>query len=206
VFNHSLLPTATETLYANNPGDWWVVANMAAGGTAVISGPQVRVDVPNAPNPLTNFHYIYASSTDNQNPNSGTSAEFGYDVWTGTSSSNPFAQEMMIWTDTINRGTCGGATPVASNVQFGGANGVPVQSWNLCVNGPLKNTSEFIWYLPNNEQTGSVDIYQMLQWMISHGYYPSNTGLSQIDQTFEICSTGGQNETFQVSALSIKSG
>jgi hypothetical protein len=199
-------PSATQTLYANSPSDWWVVANMTAGNTGVVSGPQVRLDIPGAPSPLSNFHFIYATSSENQHPNSGTSAEFGYDVWTGTSSSALFAQEMMIWTDTINRGTCGGATPVASNVQFGGSNGVPVQSWNLCVNGPLTHTSEFIWYLPTNEQSGSVDILGMVQWMVSHGYYPSNTGLSQIDQTFEICSTGGQDEVFQVTGLSIISG
>lgn len=207
VFNHNQLPSATQTLNAYDPGNWSVTANMAAGNTAVISGPQVRQDVPGGFDPLSNFHYIYASATDDQHPNSGTGAEFGYDIWTSTSSGNAFSQEMMIWTDTINRGICGGATPVASNVSFGGSNGVPVESWNLCRNGPAGSGSEYIWYLPGTQDHGGhADVYAMLRWMISHGYYSSGTGLNQLDETFEICSTGGQPETFSASGLSITSG
>lgn len=203
IWNHGALPSSSQVLIATDPGNWHVTANMASGNTAVISAPQVRVDFSGAPAPLPAT--LYTSFADDMHAHAGTAAQFGYDVWTGTSASDPFAQEMMLWTDTVNRGTCGGATPVVSGVQFGGQHGVPVQTWNLCVNGPLQPGSEFIWYLPapENEQAGSVDIRQMLQYMTDHGYYPATTGISQVDETFEICSTGGTPETFAAPAFSL---
>ncbi len=54
-----------------------------------------------------------------------------------------------------------------------------------------------------NEQSGSVDVLAMLNWLVAHGYLPKNSGLSLIGYGWEICSTGGQNEIFQVSNFSI---
>jgi hypothetical protein len=128
---------------------------------------------------------------------SGTGAEFGYDFWSSTSSSSSFTQEMMVWTDTFNRGVCGGATVIATNISISGLN------WNLCVNGANNANSEWIWYLPGAQApTNSVDVYAMYQYMISHGHYAASTGLNQLDETFEICSTGGF-ETFTASNLAI---
>jgi hypothetical protein len=205
IWNHRALPSATQTMTAYDPGNWSVTANMTAGNTAVISGPEIRQDLNGAPVPLGNYHQVTSSFAENQNPGPGTRSEFGYDIWTSTSAGNLFAQELMIWPDSVNRGTCGGATPVASKVQFGGRNGVPVQAWDLCVNGPKQPGSEYIWYLPasKNERSGSVDILSMLQWMVAHGYYPAGSGVSQIDAGFEICSTGGVPENFRVSRFTL---
>jgi hypothetical protein len=194
--------TPCQTLNAYSPGNWSATANFANGNTAVLSGVQARTDL--GFEPMSDFSAIRASSSDSLNPNSGTSAEFGYDFWTSTSSSNAFAQEMMVWTDTYNRGTCGGATLVASDVPFGGTNGVPMLDWNLCVNGPVSADSEWIWYLPGTQDpSNDIDVYAMVEYMISHGYYSSATGLNQLDETFEICSTGSQFETFTASNLAI---
>jgi hypothetical protein len=38
---------------------------------------------------------------------------------------------------------------------------------------------------------------------MTNGYLPQNTGLWSIGYGWEICSTGGLNETFQVSRFSI---
>jgi hypothetical protein len=101
----------------------------------------------------------------------------------------------MIQHDIVNRGTC----PVLAAATFGGSGGVPVQKWNLC-----KYNSELIWQLGGtNERSGSVDILAMLTWLQDHGYLPPGSGLWQIDYGFEICSTGGQPETFAVSHFSI---
>jgi len=39
--------------------------------------------------------------------------------------------------------------------------------------------------------------------LVSHGYLPSGTGLYLVGYGWEICSTGGQNETFHVNNFSI---
>ena len=43
----------------------------------------------------------------------------------------------------------------------------------------------------------------MLAWLINHGDLPGNARLSLVGYGFEICSTGGQNENFQVSRYSL---
>jgi SnoaL-like polyketide cyclase len=121
-------------------------------------------------------------------------------IWLGQNSSTNYANEVMIWNDMSNRGTCGGAT-VLTNANFGGSNGVPQQNWTLCKWG----SSELIWYLTSgNETSGTVDVLSMLTFLESHGYLPANSGLNQIQYGFEICSTHGA-ATFTVSKLAITS-
>ncbi len=200
-------PGTTQTLTANDPGNWNVVANaQPPGSTAVQTYPdgQVTLTTANSPKPLSNFGSIISSFSENMHATGSTSAQAAYDIWLGQGASTNYADEVMIWNDQANRGTCGGAT-VLTNVNFGGSNGVPVQNWTLCRYGPPGPTSELIWYLTNgNEQSGTVDVLSMVNWLVSNGYLPQGTGLNQIDYGFEICSTPGP-ETFQVSSFSITS-
>jgi hypothetical protein len=194
----------TQTLTSTGPGSWSVVANAGpAGSTAVQTYPdtqQLYTKSNNAPDPLSSFSSIVSSFTEKMGEASGTSAEAAYDIWLGQNSSTNYADEVMIWNDQINRGTCGGATKQAT-ATFGGSNGVPTQNWTLCKWGG----SELIWYLSSgNEQSGSVDVLSMLNWLESHGYLPAGSGLNQIDYGFEICSTPSA-ETFTVSQYGIKS-
>jgi hypothetical protein len=74
-----------------------------------------------------------------------------------------------------------------------------VQKWNLCQFG-----SELVWKLTGgNEQSGTVDILAMLNWLVAHRYLAKDSGLYLIGYGWEICSTGGQNENFEVSRFSI---
>ena len=194
----------TQTLTANDPGSWSVVANSRPPGfTGVQTYPdtqQIYTTTANTPDPLSGFSSIISSFTENMNAASGTSGEAAYDIWLGQNTSTNYADEVMIWNDQANRGTCGGAT-VEANASFGGSNGVPEQNWTLCKHG----SSELIWYLTSgNEPSGVVDVLSMLTWLESHGYLPANSGLNQIQYGFEICSTAGA-ETFTVSQFAIKS-
>jgi hypothetical protein len=194
----------TQTLTADNPGSWSVVANsQPAGSTAVQTYPdtqRIYTQSDNAPASLSSFGSIVSSFTEKMGAASGTSAEAAYDIWLGQNSSTSYADEVMIWNDQVNRGTCGGARKVAT-ATFGGSNGVPEQNWTLCKWGG----SELIWYLTSgNEQSGTVDILSMLTWLESHGYLPAGSGLNQIDYGFEICSTP-RAETFTVSQFGIQS-
>ncbi len=192
----------TQTLTATGADSWSVAANAGpAGYTGVQTYPdtqQLYTRSNNTPDPLSDFSSIISSFTENMNAGSGTSAEAAYDIWLGQNASTNGADEVMIWNDQANRGTCGGAT-VETSASFGGSGGVPQQNWTLCKNG-----GELIWYLTgSNEQSGSVDVLSMLTWLESHGYLPAGSGVNQIDYGFEICSTPGA-ETFSVSQFAIK--
>jgi hypothetical protein len=97
--------------------------------------------------------------------------------------------------DFASASSCSGG-PTAT---FGGSGGVPVQSWHLCQFG-----TELAWQLTSgSEQSGTVDVLAMLKWLVSSGYLPQDAGLFKISYGWQICSTGGQNENFQVSSFSI---
>jgi hypothetical protein len=183
------IPGWSQALHATSPGTWYVIARMPAGNTAVVSFPNVEQQYYYT-NTLTGFSSIYSSFTESMHPEQGTSAEAAYDIWL-----NDWRNEVMIQHDIVNRGAC----PVAATAVFGGSGGVPVQRWNLCKYG-----SELIWQLSGaREQSGSVNILSMLTWLATHGYLPERSGLTAISYGFEICSTGGQPETFTVSRFSI---
>jgi hypothetical protein len=187
----------SQTLYATGPGNWYATANMPAGNTAVVSFPNTGQ---NYDSPLlTGFSTIYSSFSETMNPTAGTSAEAAYDIWL-----NNWNNEVMIQHDMVNRGgPCG---PVLATETFGGKGGVPVESWILCQYG-----SELIWQVASTGdrygvQAGSVDVLAMLDWLVNNGgYLPEGSDLTAIGYGFEICSTGGSDENFQVKAFSISS-
>jgi hypothetical protein len=189
------IPGWSQTLTTTDPGNWYATANMPTGNTSVVSFPNVGQQVSwvnNVAPRLSSYRSIYSSFSENMNMTSGTDAEAAYDIWL-----NDWNNEVMIQHDfSALRPRCSG---IASTATFGGSGGVPVQNWNLCTYG-----SEIIWQLAGrNEQAGSVDILAMLTWLVRHGYLPQTTGMTAISYGFEICSTGGQPETFQVSRFSI---
>jgi hypothetical protein len=171
---------------------------MPAGNTAVVSYPSLGANYGQTSGkqmPLSDFQSMYSSFSENMHATSGTSAWAAYDIWLGPSSGTKATNEVMIQHDFANNGAC---TAVAS-ATFGGSSGVPVQKWNLCKYG-----TELIWKLTGgNEQSGKVDILAMLNWLVAHAYLPKDSGLSLIGYGWEIASTGGQNEDFQVNNFSI---
>ena len=178
-----------QTLQSRNPGNWSVTANMPAGNTAVVSFPNVGQQYYYS-NTLADFRSIYSSFAESMHAVRGTSAEAAFDIWL-----NDWNNEVMIQHHIINRGSC----PAQATATFGGAGGVPVQRWNLCKYG-----SELIWQLTGRgEASGRVNILAMLTWLVSHGYLPHRSGLTDISYGFEICSTGGHAETFSVSRFTI---
>jgi hypothetical protein len=187
-----------QRLYANSPSDWSVTSNMPAGNTAVVSYPSLGANFglsSGQPTPLSDYSSMYSSFRENMHARSSTSAWAAYDIWLGPSSSTSANHEVMIQHDFANNGACG----AEASATFGGSGGVPVQKWNLCQFG-----SELVWKLTGgNEASGTVDVKAMLGWLVTHGYLPSNTGLFSVGYGWEICSTGGKNENFQVSSFSI---
>jgi hypothetical protein len=187
----------TQTLTAVSPEDWNVVAAaQPPGHTGVQTYPDTQelyTRQDNTPDPLSGFHSIVSSFAEAMSTEGSTSAEAAYDIWLGQNSATNYGNEVMIWNDQVNRGTCGGAT-VEAHASFDG------QDWTLCRYGG----TELIWYLDGNEQSGTVHILAMLTWLENHGYVPQGSGLNQIDYGFEICSTPGP-EKFSVTGYDIRS-
>ena len=188
----------SQTLYATDPGHWHVRANIPAGNTAVVSYPSVGANYgrrTGASMPLSDYSSIYSSFSENMNATRRTSGWAAYDIWLGQGTSTNWSHEVMIQHDFARNGPC---TAVAT-ATFGGSGGVPVQKWHLCQFG-----DELVWKLTNgNERHGTVDIFAMLKWLMTQGYLPKDTGLFMIAYGWEICSTGGYDENFQVRHFSI---
>jgi len=193
---------ASSTLYASSPADWHVIADMPAGNTSIVSYPSLSVDfhLENSSGnwyeqPLTNFKTMTSSFSEDMDATGGTSAWAAYDIWL-----NDGANEVMIQHDFADNGAC---TAVAT-ATFGGSNGVPAQEWHLCKFG-----SEQVWKLGASdsskvsEQSGSVDILSMLTWMENHGDLPQGSTIGLLGYGWEIASTGGKSEDFQVKSFSI---
>jgi hypothetical protein len=193
-----------QTLRANSLGDWQVTATMPDGNTAVVSYPSIGANygrVTNVPTPLRRFSMIRSRFTEHMHPTASTSAWAAYDIWLGrTGCSDCPSHEVMIQHDFANNGACA----TAARVSFRGSGGV-LQRWHLCKYG-----SELIWKLGRdeahkvNEHSGAVPILAMLRWLVRHHDLPARTGLWLIGYGWEICSTGGQRETFKVSRFSLR--
>jgi hypothetical protein len=183
-----------QTISAVDPTDWWVVANFPPGNTAVSSYPSNGCYF--SETPLGNFSKLVSSFSEQMNPNAGSQCWAGYDIWL-----NSWANEIMIHHD-LARFNPWDNTALAQNVQFGGSNGVPVQLWDLHFYG----SSEYVWQPASNawnEQSGSVDILQMLTWMVANKYLPATNTVTAIGYGWEICSTGGVDEFYRVSSFTM---
>ena len=193
----------TQTLSANSPGDWKVVNSTPAGhGGSVTTFPDTGAAFNEAP--LSGYSSITSSFAETMPHNSATSAWAAYDLWF-----NNWAAEIMIQHDFTSQGPC----TYAAVAQFGGSNGVPVQTWGLCTFG-----SERVWQLvaPGtktgdrgatiNESSGSVDIKAMVSYLENRAApdaIPANSTITNLSYGWEIASTGGKPETFQISRYTL---
>jgi hypothetical protein len=189
---------------------------IAAAGT-----PTSADQYPYYPQPVSSFADMSSTFASSFPHNAGTSAESAYDIWTDPVSNDIYSsgwnEETMIWTDQQNRFlndpngnpvACGydsGAKVEAQNVSIGGKN------WDLCLYGAEPGTSgantddnsEWIWYLPGDqEDSGTVDIQQFINYEIQHGDLPSDIGYTEINYGFEPTATTG-TEDFTVSGLTL---
>jgi hypothetical protein len=214
-------PKCTYRLNSRGPGDWSVTdpGNEAAGSTAVATYPDVQ-QLTNNFNPTTHtwgsgthttplsaVKTLNSSFKESMPHNSGTIAEFGYDIWTG------YPSDVMIWTDNVNRGT-GGSTKIGTMSYAG-------QHFTVYVYGTVASGSEIIFSLDGNngkatsgfahETSGTAHILAVLTWlqkyMRAHGHstYATELGqVGQIDAGWEICSSGGASETFSMSSYALR--
>jgi hypothetical protein len=196
-------PHSSQTMFALNPGKWFVMANFPLGNTAIETYPDSDAIYFDTSPLLNSYSYIYGSYAEDMHPRKGTDAEAAWDIGL-----NNWANEVMIWNNVVNRGMWAGCAnwPPLATQKFGGKDGVPVQTYYLFQCG----SSELVWQLAGTGPgegtgitSGRTDIYNMLIWLEDYGYLPAGTFLTQIEYGFEIASTGGENEKFEVHGWSI---
>jgi hypothetical protein len=188
----------SQTLNVTSPANWNVVANFPAG-TSVRSFPntgqtQNWINGTKLPAALSTWSSMVSSYSVTLNAHKGTVGEAAYDLWLDN-----WNNEVMIQTDFAGdslRPRCDADGDVITTQAFGGV------KWNLCQFG-----SELIWQPPTgtNYPSGKVDVMAMLTWLEKNGggkYLPANPTLTAISFGFEICSTGGQDQSFQVNNFS----
>jgi hypothetical protein len=209
-------PGCKQTVTAYNPGDWSVSADEPAGNGSVETAPETGQQfnnwcpanntwanlLPNgcsnqANTPISSMTELSSTYTESFPHNSQTIAQWAWDNWLSNDSGYP--DEVMVWVDNNNRCNSGSyGTQQASPITVNGQEWTPYQY----------GSSEFIWSLgaPGQcaqQSSGTVDLLALLKWMQANGKAAAGATLGLTDAVWEICSTGGQPETFSVSKYTI---
>ena len=213
-------------MYTTSPGDWYAVLNFPTDSSGAIhTYPSSAIQWENDGEggvdyedpTLDSFTEMVTSWSDSvPSSTTGTVTDVGFDNWM-----NDWGNEVMVQTQMVNTDVCTdwATHVVATDVQFGGSNGVPVQHWNLCQNGNYGSGSvELVWqyYATSGsenfgESSGSIDLYHMLKYLEGNTacYSSSGTGSDCLpaDSTFtqttfgmEVNGTAGTNQTFTLSS------
>jgi hypothetical protein len=185
-----------QTLTAYNPGQWSVTSTQKAGNTAVLTYPDAQQLFNNWGNgdfngsqdtPISALAGLTSTYAENMHENAGTAAQAAWDIWTSSG-------EVMIWVDTTALRGSGGAQQMGTGTiggipmtyyVYGGADGLPIIKLNT------------------NQRTGTIDILDGLRYFQSKGVVANNATISQVNFGWEICSTGGVAETFEVTDYSL---
>jgi hypothetical protein len=188
MWNSSSYPF-TETLYACSYDNWYVVANAndASGDGAVKTYPNVHKDYNNVP--ISSFPTLtsrFAASS----PHVGI-YNVAYDIWLNGVAENG-CTELMIWTENYNQ--VPGGRKVATATLGGRTYDVWRDSWDW----------QYVAFVPAAVMTsGTIDIKEILQWMIGKGWITSSATLGQLCFGVEIVSTDGADATFTFTDFSI---
>jgi hypothetical protein len=207
VSNQAINVHGTETLDANNPGDWQVVANLSDCGGCVQTFPDVQQltndwggstwngsqDTPLAALSTLKINYSETS------PSSASVAtyEFAPDIW-----QDNYGSDVMFWVDTLGRCNTGAfGSTVLGHATIDG------QNWTVHRYGGAGAEIIFVLDGPSGpgtcaqQSSGSVDIKAGLEWLVSNGFESGPVVLSQINTGWEI--TQANNATFTVHNYSI---
>ena len=205
VANQNTGAYGTETVYANSPGDWKVVADLADCGGCV----QTYPDVQQLTNDWDGIAWNGAQDTpldslaalkinyDETSPSTGASYEFSPDIW-----QDGYPTDVMFWTDTTGRCNTGafGSTLLGHAVIDG-------QSWTVHRYGGYG--AEIIFVLDGaggsgtcaKQPSGAINIKAGLDWLVAGGFIPAHPVLSQVNSGWEITQSSGA--AFQMNAYSI---
>jgi hypothetical protein len=181
--------TISQTLYACSYSDWYVDANMnydnGYGDHAVKTYPDAGKNFGETPvGSLSSLISTFAETS----PHVG-SHEDAYDIWLN-GVAVPGSTEIMIWNDNFNQRPKGSVAAAIS------LDGHTYQVW--------KDGTYIAFVADTNFTSGTLNLLQFFNWVISKGWMPATASLSQVDYGIELVSTGGVPATFTVSNFSVQ--
>ena len=180
-----------QEVWANSSGDWGVVSTMAKGNTAVLTYPAVQEQfgANNQPASLANASELVSTFTEAMPTTAGTIGEAAYDIWL-----NGWNTEVMIWVDNQHQTFY---QPLLGTATFNG------QQFRIYMDHGVSHgypSGPFFFVLQHNETHGTIDILAVFHWLERAGYLSATKGgLNAVDFGWEICSTNGVPENFNIS-------
>jgi hypothetical protein len=185
--------TATDTDPSNAPGEVLTYPD-ASYNYYQLDTAASSYDAPPTQYDLNNITSLTSDFTESMPQVSNLDAEAAYDMWL-----NNWKTEIMVWVDTSpgkDRNLADdGMTDVGTYTYLG-------QNFALWRNGS-GITGFYVFLLDHNETTGTVDLKAMLETMVSLGYIPATSPLTQIPFGWEISDTGGNPVTFSMSRFDV---
>jgi hypothetical protein len=173
----------TQTLWVNSATNWGVFSTQPST-PGVKSYPNEGRSVGRRLNSLSSVTSSFRQTI----PASGN-FESAYDIWL-----NGSGIEVMVWTSTH-----GAVGPLGSNT---GTVSLDGNSWAVYVGSNGSNPT-YSFKRTSNEDSGSVNLLDLLKWLEHSRHYYSNPTLSQVQYGFEISGTGNRQETFAVNGYSL---
>ena len=185
--------TVTDTDPAGVPGEvltypdasfnYYMIATAASGYKA-----------PPAQYQLNNITSLTSDFTESMPQLSDLDAEAAYDLWL-----NDWKTEIMVWVDTApGKGrnlAADGMTKVGTYTYDG-------QNFALWRRGS-GITGFYVFLLDHNETFGTVNLKAMLETVVSLGYIPATSPLTQIPFGWEVSDTGGKAVTLSLSRFTV---
>ena len=163
------------------------VANNVRGDGAVKTYPNVHRDY--GDRPLSNYP-VLASSFAMASPGVGI-YDVAYDIWLN---GVPGRNEIMVWTDNLRQVPAG--SRVATGLAFSG------HTWDLWAT----SGNGYLAFVPVGGAritSGTVNLREMLDYLLAQGRIPSNSTLGQICFGVEVVDTGGAPAEWHLTSFSI---
>jgi hypothetical protein len=181
----------SQTLYACNYNNWYVIADMPPAGQPsndVKTYPDVQENFSSVP--VSGFSTLTSSFSEIDTCNSGDDYEDAYDMWLNGVASDG-SNEVMIW----NR-NCG-QTPAGSDQGSVTFNGITYTVY-------ATSGDSYVAFVANSTFTsGTVNLLAFYDWLITNNFIASDSVVDQIDYGVEVCSTNNAPETFTFNNFSI---
>jgi hypothetical protein len=190
-------PCGPESVHVCSASSWYVESQEPANNTAVLTFPGVQDNFGTGKGVAISSYKSMTSTYAFVIPNIGD-YEMTYDIWLNGEASAG-CTEIMIWLD--NHGQTPAGSVVHSNVAVGGSTfnvwRSTSGSWQTI---SFETTSSF-----SPTASGTVDLLAIYNYVVQQGWMAASSALYQIGFGPEICSTGGQNETFYINDFTITS-
>ena len=185
--------TATDTDPSNAPGEVLTYPDASFNYSQVDTAAS-GYTAPPAQYDLNNITSLTSDFAESMPQRSNLNAEAAYDLWL-----NNWQTEVMVWVDTSpakDRNLADDGMTKVGAFTYGG------QDFALWRSGS-GITGFYVFLLNHNETSGSVNLKAMLETMVSRGFIPATSSLTQIPFGWEISDTGGGPVTFSLSRFDV---